>query len=552
MNGPRTGANPECPVMPSPPRMALVVIPFFVFAGVWMAFRRGFSGPLVTWSELARERAGELLSWLYLGVGAASILVVFLAVVLIGTLRVGGPGAAPRLTPFEAVAVGFAASTSIGLLFWAGGEPLFHAHNPPPVGTIAPMSGRAQVMARSAAYLHWGILAHMTFGLFMIGFAVATGTLGARRSVESVIAGARLRRRAAWGDLLDGIVFVFVILALLAALASAAVSITAQGLAISGMPLPQGVLTGVLVALVLTSVFIGARPMGRSLATTARVSLVLLLVFLLIVLILGPKGYTIGGGGKALWLMIREFPALMFSGFLDGSQGWAGQWTITHLGGWMLLGPLVGYALSRAAQGYTIAQAVSYLVILPMLLTLLCILVLGGLTLSVDRPDGELWTRLPMLGTDSALLLAMNELWMPKTLRVLLLILSILFFVTFAGAATHAIVHIAVPGDDSDRRIIAERRALLLVWTLGLGFGGWCLLHYGGMGVVASVSRLGAIPGVFIALGAALAVFRLCLTPVRRLYPLVEEVDPVDRRGPKRGGAAEVVGTVKRAQRRKD
>jgi len=49
-----------------------------------------------------------------------------------------------------------------------------------------------------------------------------------------------------------------------------------------------------------------------------------------------------------------------------------------------------------------------------------------------------------------------------------------------------------------------------------------------------------------------LAVFRLCLTPVRRLYPLVEEVDPVDRRGPKRGGAAEVVGTVKRAQRRKD
>jgi len=532
--------------------MALVAIPFFVFAGVWLAYRRGLGGVIMLWTERARELAGATFSWLYLGVGALSILVVLLAVICIGTVRIGGKDAPMRVIPVEAVALGFAASTSVGLLFWAAGEPLFHMHNPPPVNGIRRMSSEAQILARSATYLHWAVLAHMTFGLFMIGFAIATGTLKGRRSVESVLAGTGLRRRAAWGDLLDGIIFIFAILALVAALASAAVSITAQGLAISGTRLGTGMLTGVLVALVLASVFLGARPLGSSLAAVARVSLFLLLIFLLLIVILGPKGYILGGGLKALWWMIKYFPSLMFNGFLDAPGGWAGRWTITHLGGWMLLAPIVGYALSRAARGYTLASAVRYLVIAPMFLSILTILVLGGLALSVDRTGGQIWAELPPLGTDSALLLALNELWAPRLMRVILLILSVLFFITFAGAATHAILHITVPGDDSDRRVIMERRALLLFWMIAFGFGGWCLLHYGGIGTMSSVSRLGAIPGVFITLGAVLAVFRLCLTAPKKLRP-PEPVDPAAYRHQKQfdDNAAKVVGTVKRGHRRK-
>jgi len=504
--------------MHNPPRIALVVIPFFVFAGVWLIYRRGFGGRITGWTESVREMAIASLSWLYIGVGALSILAVVLAAVTIGSVRIGGRDAPARVTPAEAVAVGFAASTSVGLLFWAAGEPLFHAHNPP--FGLTPLTREAQIMARSAAYLHWGVLSHMTFGLFMVAFAVATGTLKGRRSVESVIAGARRGRRAAWGDLLDGIVFVFAILALISALASATVSITAQGLALSGTGLRGGLLTGVLVTLVFTAVILGARPLGTSLAALSRVSLGLVLVFLLLVLILGPKGFIFGGGFRALSTMLSNFPALMFGGFLDDPRGWAGRWTITHLGGWMLLAPLVGYVLSRAARGYTLADAVRYLVFAPMLLSLLCILILGGLTLAMDqRTGGQIWAALPRLGTDSALLLALNELWMPRTMRVLLLILSALFFVTFAGAMFHAILHIVVPGDDADRRVILERRAVMVIGLLAFGFAAWCLLHQGGMGVVAAVSRLGAIPGLFITLGAVLTVFRFCMTAPRHLHP---------------------------------
>lgn len=533
--------------MHNPPRMALVVIPFFVFAGVWWAFRRGFGASMMNWTEWAREWAAGAFGWLYLGVGALSIFVLILAMICIGSVKVGGAKAPARVTPFEAIAVGFAASTSIGILFWAAGEPLYHVHRPPPVLGLRPLSLEAQVMARTATYLHWGILMHVIFGLFMVAFAIGTTTMGGRRSLESVIAGARLRRRAAWGDFLDGTVFVFVILALIAALASAVVSITAQGLAVSGTRLGGGTMTSVLVVLVLTSIFIGARPIGTSMATTARISLILLLVFLLIVLLLGPRGYALSGGLKGLWWSIRFFPSLMFDGFLQNPGAWAGRWTITHLGGWMLLAPIVGYALSRAARGYSLAQAIVFLVIVPMFISMLCILVLGGLTLNVDRVDGRIWQAVPRLGTDSALLLALNELWAPKFLRVILLILSGLFFVTFAGATVHAIMHIVVPGADSERRVITERRALLLVWGLAFGFAAWCLLHYGGIGAIASTSRLGAIPGVFITLGALLAVFRLCLTSPGKLHPPVEEVDASAYRHQKSFDvkAADVIGTVK-------
>ncbi len=539
--------------MHNPPRMALVVVPFFVFAGVWWAFRRGFGASIMNWTEWAREWTVGVFGWLYLGVGALSILALILALVCIGTVRIGGPSAPIRVTPFEAIAYGFAASTSIGILFWAAGEPLYHVHLPPPVLGLRALSPEAQIMARTATYLHWGILMHVTFGLFMVAFALATGTLRGRRSVESVIAGARLRRRAAWGDFLDGTVFLFVILALIAALASAVVSVTAQGLAISGTRLGGGTMTGVLVFLVLASVFLGARPIGASMAATARVALVLLLVFLLLVLIFGPRGYAFIGGIKAAWGVLRYFPSLMFNGFLQDPGAWAGRWTITHLGGWMLLAPVIGYALSRAARGYTLAHAIVFLVIMPMFVSIFCILVLGGLALNIDRVDGSLWASVPRLGTDSALLLALNELWAPKFLRVILLILSVLFFVTFAGATVHAIMHIVVPGEDSDRRVITERRALLLVWGLAFGFAAWCLLHYGGIGAIASTSRLGAIPAVFVTLGAVLTVLRLCLTAPGKLRPPVEEVDASAYRHQKSFDvkAGEVVGRVKAGDRRK-
>ncbi len=538
--------------MHNSPRMALVAIPFFVFAGVWLAHRRGFGAAIATWSESVRGMVGATFSWLYLGVGALCILAVFFAMGRIGSVRIGGREAPVRVIPAEAVAIGFAASASVGLLFWAAGEPLFHLHNPPPFPGVRPLSNEAQILARSATYLHWGVLSHMTFGVFMIAFAIATGTLQGRRSVESALAGAGLRRRAAWGDLLDGIVFLFVILALVTALASAVVSITAQGLAVSGTPMPSGMLTGILLALVLASVFLGARPIGSSLATVARVSLMVLMIFLLLVFLLGPKGYILIGGFKALWAMIREFPTLMFNGFLGESRGWAGQWTITHLGGWMLLAPVVGYVLSRAAQGYKLANALRYFVFAPMFLSILTILVLGGLALSIDRGSGQIWAQMPRLGTDSVLLLSLNTLWAPMLLRVLLLILSVLFFVTFAGAVTHSILHIAVPGQDADRRVIIERRALLLFWTLALIIGGWCLLHYGGMGTMASVSRLGAIPGVLITLGAVMAVFRLCMMSPRKLHPPevaaghAGSIQKHDGDGP-----AEVVGTVVQGHRRR-
>ena len=514
--------------MHNPSRMALVVIPFFVFAAVWMTFRFGHGPRVTAWAETTREWFAATFGWLYLGVGAASIVVVLLAWMLIGSVRVGGDEAPARVTPFEAVAVGFAASTSIGLLFWAGGEPLFHVHQTSPLDGMRPLSRDAQVLARSMTYLNLGLLSHALFGAFMIAFAISTGTLQGRRSLESAIAGARVYRRAAWGDFLDAVVFVFVILALISALFSATVSVTAQGLALTGGAFRPGLLTGVLVLLTVTGVFLGARPLGSSLATVARVSLILLLVFLAVVLVFGPKGYTLGGGLKALWWTIRYLPTLMFGG-LAGAGAGEGGWTVAHLGGWMLLAPLVGYTLSRAAQGYTLADAILYLVAIPVLLSILCILVLGGLTLAVDGQGGRLWAQMPRLGTDNILLAALNGLWPARFLRALLMILSVLAFVTFLGAMTHAIVHVTVPGKDGDRRTIVERRTLLVVWAVGIGLAAWFLLHYGGSQPVTAASQLGAVPGVLVAFGTVLAVFRLALTAPRRLRPPVEEVDAPGR-----------------------
>lgn len=535
--------------MPNPSRLVLVAIPLFVFAGVWMLTRRGLGPAIISASGWAREASIATLSWLFLGVGMLAIIVVLLAALLIGTVKIGGKDAPLRVTPGEGVAIGFAATTSLSLLFWAGGEPLFHFHVPPEDFSVRAESRDAAIIARAAAYFHWAVLSHAIFGLFMVAFAISAGTLGGRASVESALAGRKLLRPTAWGDLVDTLVVLFAVLAVIGTVATAAVSIMAQGLSFSGTGLRPFAMTALVIALVLAAVFIGARPIGASMATASRVTLGLLMLFLVLVVVMGPKGPIIIGGFRGLVAMVREFPTLMFGGFLGYPQDWAGRWTMTHLGSWLVLAPLLGYTLSRAAQGYSLLMAIRMFVFAPMLLSILVIWVLGGLTLAMDD-GGKIWAQVPRLGSDSALLLAMNNLWAPRMMRGLLLLLSVLFFITFAGAMTHALVHIGVTGPDADRRVITERRALLILWTIGLGGAGWSLVHYSGASATMAVSQLGAIPGVFIALGVAFTVLRLSLGGPSRLHPPLPPVDPGAK--PRHDDTAQVVGEVRRGTRRKD
>ncbi len=536
--------------MSQPSRIGLILFPFFVFASVWFAFRRGYGAQVIQASEGLRQGAGTTFGILYMAVAFLTIIAVIYALFMLGGVRIGGMKAHRRVTPFEAIAVGFAASTSMMLLFWAGGEPIFHVHQPPAIFGMRAFSAETQIFARAAAYLHWGVLAHMTFALFLIAFSVSVGTLRQNRSVISLFKGYRLGRPSLGADFLDGIIIIFATLTLIGMLGGAVVSLASQIGPLFGIKVGSGGILTILTILIFCAIILAARPIGLTMATVARVALVTLLILLLFIFLLGPKGYILGGGFKAIGVMVRDFPDFMLGGAGMVRGDWTMRWTITHLGNWFVLAPLVGYFLSRTARGYSVGQAVCYLAIIPMLLTILVILVIGGLALSVDgRSGGGLWSGMTPYGTDSATLRAVGSLWGAPVLKVLLLLVGASAFVTFAAAMIHAILHITVPGDDSNAKVIMYRRTALVIFGLALGFAGWAVIHYGGMGSVAAVGRLGAIPGMLMTLGCVITVIRLGLLPSHRLKPPEAEVD-ADAYRTQTALKVEPVGSVKLDRRR--
>lgn len=506
-------------------RMGLIVMPILLLIGLWAVAKKGRMDSVVAASEKLRVAGFEMLGWLFIGVAVLAIIATILGAGMLGRIKIGGPDALPRLSPFECTAVGVAASTSIGLLFWASAEPLFHARSLPGVFDVMRNSLEAQVLGRSAAYLHWGILAHLIYGLFMIGFAITVHTQWGAPSLDSVLSGPRHGQRLrVRGGLMDGASIGFGLLALVAGLAGGAIVIAALTSHLTGMRFGGGSAAVIVAILAVSAVLVGARPVSRSYAALACAGLILLYIFLLALFILGPsKGFVLGGGLRALWWSVKYFPQFM----IDGLSGvWSERWTIVYLGGWMTFGPLVGYFMSRAARGYSLANALRMFIFAPMFITILTILIIGGVTLALDRNSGgAIWAAVQGRGPDDAIIVMLSMLRGSILLKCLLVALLTLFLVSFAGGIVHAVLYMVVPGDDADRRVIADRRAGLIVMLLLFAGASMAALRWNIIPGMEAVARLGAFPGVIITLLTALAVLRLCFTPAHKLAPPKAKLD---------------------------
>ena len=502
--------------MTSPLRTGVLLAPF---VGIVLIFFAGWAGMAPTLSavlDTARGGVIEALGWVFSGAALVVIVVMAVAYFALDHIRIGGPDARTGLTTLSAIAVGVAASTSLGLLFWAAAEPIYHAHMPPASMGIAAMSEPAQLFARVATYLHWSITAHALNGLFMVGFGLAAQNTGTRPSLDEVIAGSPgegLPPRTA-GTILDGIIIFFATLATAAALASCVVALSGEMIRFSPFAPNAPGLLALTVAVGFTVMVAAARPIRRFYSTLGKIGLMLMALLITGVVILGPTGDILSGGLHALWQMLLSFPAMMtFTGYESGDP-WPQTWTQTHWASWMMLAPLVGMFLSRAARGFTVGEALLLFCVVPALVSILWIAVFGGLALSVDEATrGGIWTAIQRGGADDAAYAALWTLPGGEALVVGFVALVVLSFTTFAAGILHAIMHICAPGEDTLPEVITARRNAATLWCTCFCIAGWGLAISGRGPFIETVARVGGAPALAITLATVFAVVRFCFRP---------------------------------------
>ena len=510
--------------MATPLRAGVLIAPFTALFLVFIAGWTGFGPSISTFATAALAWLMQSVGWAFTSIGLAVVIATIAVYFCLGGIRIGGPDTRPGHSAFTAVAIGVAASTSLGLLFWATAEPLYHVHQPPHSMDMRPLSTDAQDFARYATMIHWGVIAPLMNALCMMVFGLTVQNLGRRPTVDGVVF--RADRPRAVGSILDGFLVFFATLMAVGAFASCTVALSGEMTRFgSGGPNPAA-----LFALALSMVFVifvaGARPIRTVYSVMARAGLILMIVMMVMTIVAGPSWTILGGGFSALWQMIWSLPGMLsFTGLSTGDP-WPQTWTMTHWGNAMLLAPLTGLFLSRAARGFRVGEAVLYFAMIPAAVTMLWIIVFGGLALSVDEAtNGSIWAAIARGGADNATYDALWSLPGGDSLVVGFVILIALAFATFAAAMLHAVMRVCAPGLDEDPATGGARASTAKIWCAGLGLTGWGLASYGVGAVVDTLARLGSLPALFIAIGFVIAALRLILRP-RRLN-MVTKPEPI-------------------------
>jgi len=308
---------------------------------------KGLMVALVLWALIWPVSAGNTLdgwNWSLLGVfnsfyiiavGAFAFFLIILAVLPIGSKRLGREGEAPEFSNFSWFSMMFGAGLGVGLMVFATAEPLgLWGSNPLTVsGEVAGNSPEAVQSAYRYTFLHYGLHAwaiYVVTGLSLAYYAYTRNMPLTIRSALTPILGKAANGPI--GHIVDVLGVVATILGVSVTIGFGVSQFIDGVYAVTGMewlmgategdapPAPStvGLLTGLFVIMFL-SILSAVSGVGRGIKYLSNLNLVLSVILLLTFVIFGSFMFAMTTYGTALVDYIIHFFGLSFGAY--GPQG---------------------------------------------------------------------------------------------------------------------------------------------------------------------------------------------------------------------------------------
>lgn len=326
----------------------------------------------------------EMQSGLYNNAGWFLILtmnILLVSAVIIawsplGKIRLGGEKASPEFSNFSWYSMLFAAGMGIGLVYFGVAEPIQHFTNPPtPVdGEIA-----AAEQAFQYTFLHYGFHPWGVYG--MVALALAFFTFNrhlplAVRSLFSPLLGRRVE--GPFGNTVDTLAVVACLFGLATTLGFGAQQLSSGLHFLFGVEdsLTTQVTIIILVTLAATvSVVLGVDKGVRKLS---EFTLWVAGIFLVSMLLLGPTVFLLESFIDNVGLYLQNFLHLSTYTEVYADTQWQNNWTIFYYAWWISWSPFVGIFIARVSKGRTVREFITYVVLLPSIISFFWFSVFGG------------------------------------------------------------------------------------------------------------------------------------------------------------------------------
>ena len=458
--------------------------------------------------------------WVFVLVSTGFVaLAAVLAVSRYGRIRLGQDDDRPEFTTGSWVSMLFAAGMGIGLVFWGVAEPLYHLAGPP-LEMAEPGSTAAARLGLQFSVFHWGLHPWAMYAVMGMALAYSVFRKGRPSLVSSAVVPLVGEHRTGVRRVVDTLAIFTTVFGAATSLGLGALQVN-SGLALNyGAPKNDGVVLAIIFGLAVLFVLSAVSGVHKGIKIVSNINVILAGLLAAFVFVLGPTTHIFNTITETAGDYLAGLPAMSFASGASGGGEWLASWTLFYWAWWISWTPFVGAFIARISRGRTIRQFVTFVMIIPTLVSLVWFSVLGGAATRLQLTgQADLSQALTDTGTEGALFSLLGEFPLATLTSTLVMLLIALFFISSADSAS------MVLGMLSQRGTISPSRWIVGLWGISIACVAAALTLAGGLQVMQSATILVATPFLLVLMAIGVNLVREL-----RKEPYTSTLDPQVRR----------------------
>lgn len=487
----------EWMTMISPPVFfgaAGMVVGFIIFGSIWT----DTAG--IVFNDALNFVSHYFHSYYIVTVSLFLVFVIWIFFSRFGDIKLGSNDSEPEFSRFSWFAMLFAAGMGMGLVFWGVAEPIYHFMEPPfaKVGTA-----EAVKESMRFTFFHWGLHAwaiYIIFGLGIAYYHFRHGLPLAPRSLLYPIIGERYR---GWiGHAVDAFCTVGTLLGVATSLGLGAMQINSGFSELLGTGYQTGIQVFIIVIITLIATMSTVSGVSRGIRFLSIANILLAFAMMLFVFVAGPTLYQLKTLAMTTVDYITTLPWTSF--WIDSrpENQWQKNWTVFYWGWWISWSPFVGIFIARISRGRTVREFITFVFIIPTVLTFLWLSIFGGTALHMELFGNGGIAVAVKENVASSLSILLGNLPLAPFTRWIGLLLIIIFFITSSDSGS--LVDDMVTSGGHPNPPTLQR----VFWGFSEGAVAAVLLLAGGLKALQAASISAGLPQSFLIVAACIGLIR--------------------------------------------
>ena len=455
------------------------------------------------------------LDWLFMI--SCSLFVLFclyLFVSPLGKIRLGGEDAKPDYSTITWIAMLFSAGLAIGLVYFGVAEPVQHFQDPPfnmekvydaeiPPDMNAPDTSAARTMSFASVAFHWGLHGWAVYAVVGLAIAFFTYNKGLPLALRSAFYPLLGDRVWGWsGHIIDTLAVFATLFGLAPSLGLGAEQVTAGLNYLFGVPATDAVKTGLIVFITAAAMASVLSGIDVGIKRLSQINIGITSALFLFVVCVGPTAAIFNDFFRGLGAYAANI--VQFSNWTGRTDSYfLHDWSAFYFAWWILWGPFVGTFIARISKGRTVRQFIFCVLVLPLLITLLCMSIFGGTAIHQYLTDGYTGVMEQVeAGTyEIALFKMFEQLPLTQIASFVSIVLLMIFFVTSSDSGSLVVDTITAGGK------FDAPAAQRIFWCSAEGLVAIALLLGGGLEAMQAAALAVGFPFSFVIVGMGVSVW---------------------------------------------